>query len=154
MDTQKKSNFSHLLRSWLFVLIIFYGFFGCNKYIDPNSNSGGDHQRNMAKMIPLNAVITDDVDYSAGDAIDWKYFDTTGAGIISLTTHFDDPKAIIVVGVFDQYGDNIGLIKHKGEPQQNRTLKVKSSRYYIKIEAKEMTTRSGYGLEVKFDEDF
>lgn len=81
--------------------------------------SGGDHKRDLAKMIPVGRSVTDSVSAPKGDHTDWKYMTVKEEGTLFVTINVDNPT---VVGT-------ILVTNDLGEPLERRMLNAKTHTY-------------------------
>ena len=85
--------------------------------------SGGDHKRDLAKMVPLDRTVTDSVSAPKGDHTDWKYINVKEDGDLNVTVSVDNPS---VVGT-------ILITNDLGEPLDRKMLNAKTHTYEFEI---------------------
>jgi len=101
----------------------------------PEENSGVDAQRAGAQTVPLEAVVTDAINFEGGDATDWKVFEIPSAGTYTLEFFWDAAYINGSVALHDQYGTRLdGLTHAAGREKEVLTLRLsESGLYYIRI---------------------
>lgn len=106
-----------------------------------DTNSGGDHKRDLAKKIPLGRTVTDRVSAPGGDHTDWKYIDIEEEGTLKVTVSVDNPQVSGVLMILNELGEplrrmTINAREHSYEfedipvePKQKYFVKVAVSKY-------------------------
>lgn len=132
-----------------FALIAVFSFNSCGTR--PDEKSGGDEHRNIAKQIPVNQWIPDDVNGSEGDKTDWKVFELADSGFLFVEAAIDNEKANIGIELYDRYGKLITKrIRRSGdETNVNLSAEVSTGKYFIKIYALKSGDKTGYSLRVR-----
>lgn len=105
---------------------------------DPDANSGGDAYRNEAQAMPLDELVTGEIDADGGDQTDWKSIEIGEAGKLTLELSTDKKGAAIVVGLYDKYGALVDSDTKPGgsEDALKLKVKVKDGRYFVRIQEK------------------
>ncbi len=85
--------------------------------------SGGDHKRDLAKMIPLDRSVTDSVSAPKGDHTDWKYINVREEGDLVITVSVDTPTVMGTILVTNELG----------EPIERRMLNARDQTYEVEI---------------------
>jgi len=85
--------------------------------------SGGDHKRDLAKMVPVGRSVTDSVSAPKGDHTDWKYITVKKDGTLFLTVNVDNPTLVGTVLVTNDLG----------EPLERRMLNAKTHTYEFDV---------------------
>lgn len=119
--------------------------------VRPDEKSGGDEHRHIAKQIPLNQWIPDDVSGSEGDKTDWKVFELTDSGFLFVEVAIDNEKANIGIELYDRYGKLVTKrIRRSGdEINVNLSAEVSTGKYFIKIYALKGGDKTGYSLRAR-----
>ncbi len=90
-----------------------------------DSASGGDHKRDLAKLVPLNRSVTDSVSAPKGDHTDWKFIKVKDKGELYITVSVDNPDVVGSIIVYNELG----------EPLQRKTINGKGNTYEFDIPA-------------------
>jgi hypothetical protein len=116
--------------------------------VNPNSNSGMDGERGRARVMPLNQAVVDNVDYTANDMTDWKYFQIPGPGRVTIRLGCDNPGAACIVNIRDEMGAVIRRLPG-GEGPVQETLSLNRGNYYLEIYAQASAT--AYTVLVEYE---
>jgi hypothetical protein len=123
---------------------------GCG--IKPNSKSGGDGTRNVAQDLTLEEWVTDPdgINYRQGDRSDWKKIIIDRPGTLFVQLAFDNPEAVVVVGLYNKYGYLlIEKVKKSGSTDHIRFQgEVSAGKYFVFVQAKTSSDHSGYDIRV------
>lgn len=100
---------------------------------DPNENSGNDGERGKARLLELGTPENDRVDFTEGDATDWRYVQSPGAGELQVTLGCDYVDAYCLVNVRDEVGRLVRAIETSGAPRVSQTVPVERGNYYLEV---------------------
>ena len=110
-------------------------FLACDTNIqqNPNENSGDDGERGLAKPLPLNEPVNDNVNYTEGDMTDWKYFQIPAPGTVEVTLGCDYTGAACAANVREEDGVVVHAIESQGQPVVTERFDVTRGNYYLEI---------------------
>jgi hypothetical protein len=137
-----------LINPWLLWLAAALGLLmGCGRP-GPEDNSGRDSGRGGALGINLDTVVTDAVNFEGGDATDWKKFELSQGGPLTVDIFWDNTIITGSLSLHDQYGASIANVSHNTSGQHDQlTASVPSDGlYYIRIHSS--VGRSTYSVRV------
>jgi hypothetical protein len=131
-------------------VVALMGAFACTPSleINPNANSGQDGERGRARPMPLNQPVLDNVDYTANDMTDWKYFQIPGPGRITVRLGCDNPGAACIANIRDEVGVVVRRLAGGEGPVQD-TLTVSRGNYYLEVYAQASAT--AYTVLVEYE---
>lgn len=107
---------------------------------DPEAGGAGDAYRNEAGDMPLDEVVTGEIDMEGGDTTDWKAVTIEDAGKVTVQLATDKDGAAVAVEVFDKYGQPVASGSKKGGSDKSAKVQFKSAeggRYFIRIRQKD-----------------
>lgn len=103
---------------------------------EPDTNSGGDAYRNEAQPMPLEEMVTGELDMEAGDQTDWKSAELADGDKATVTLSADKKGAAVSVTVFDKYGAEIAKGVKKGGSEDPVKVQFKApseGKYFVRI---------------------
>ena len=107
----------------------------------PDTNSGGDHKRDLARRLPLGKAITDRINAPSGDHTDWKYLEVDEAGEIDVNIHVDNPSAQGHLSFYDELGQLLDHKKINGKDYDYKFReKIKPGTYFIQARVAKFET--------------
>ena len=117
---------------------LFIVFVAC--VTSPDSNSGNDYTKSMAKPIDIGATVDDKVDARKGDNTDWKRFNIEDPGPLKINIYWDNPGKIdATMELYTNIGVKVDTVKHKAADKNPKdTLFIKSigpGAYFLRIYA-------------------
>ena len=138
-----------MLRNALIYMLFLGVIFGCGT--QPDSHSGKDYTKSMAKTITVGGTFDDKVDADVGDNTDWKRFSLEDPGPLIVNVYWDSPSKIdAVVGLYNGLGIKITEAVHKAKDGASKTTislrNANPGAYFVRIYAKEGA--SVYTIEV------
>ncbi len=125
-------------------------FLGCGGDEAPQDE---DFERHLAKPLPLNKVFTDALSPLGGDKSDWKIFNTTEPGLVTVSIHFDKPDGDCEAQLADKYGAKIEREVQSANPYVRLTRKVEPGRFFVWIYAPKDTCSTQYSIEARLEPD-
>ena len=123
-------------RTLLFCLAIgFCSGVGCEGSVGPEDRSGADSSRGGAQAMPIETPVTDALNYEGGDATDWKIFEVSQSGPVTVDVFFDTDYVEGVITVHDQYGTELASrTRTPGQQQDQIVVNLpEASSYYVRI---------------------
>ena len=117
---------------------------------NPDSNSGGDGDRHVAKPITLGQPIPDSVSYPDGDRTDWMKFVIEDDALLKIDVNFASIEAGVIVEIRNTFGKLVD--KRIKLPNQSKLLSfesyINSGRYFIRVAAMDEGDKTNYILNV------
>lgn len=118
--------------------------------IGPDSQSGGDERRDIAKELPLDEWVTDEdgVNNAGGDRTDWKKIIIPRSGTLFVEVAVDEKNVTVDVGLFDRYGR---LLLQKTKPSGSTEHvrfegEVTRGNYFVCLAARKSEDKSVYSV--------
>jgi hypothetical protein len=138
------------LRAWSLLLgVLSLG--ACQ--LSPDSSSGEDRFRHLAKPIPFGDWDMDELSYGESDRTDWKKFDVPDDGELKLELECKNPDAAVVLALHDSYGRQLDKVQKI--PGDSRPLVVTQTvgagRHFVMLQAVDDTDETGYSFKVSFE---
>ena len=118
--------------------------------IGPDSQSGGDERRDIAKELPLDEWVTDEdgVNNAGGDRTDWKKISLPRSGTLFVEVAVDEKNVTVEVGLYDRYGRLLlQKTKRAGTTEHVRFEgEVTRGNYFVCIAARKSEDKSVYSV--------
>ena len=115
-------------------------------YYYPYPHRAGDDSRMDAVEIPLNRTVIDNV--NAEDPVDWKYFEITESGTLTILVAFDSQEAAGFMRLFDANPAPLGELVDEREVSYRLVLDVTEGFYHLEFGAHGNTD---YTVEVSLE---
>ncbi len=133
------------------VVLVASSLIACS--LSPDSGSGDDRFRHLAKPIPFGAWDIDEVSYAGSDRTDWKKVEVPDDGELRIELQCKDADATVLLALFDQYGRQIDKVqKIPGDPRPLVvTQTVAAGRHFVMLQALSDEDETGYSFKVSFE---
>ena len=130
----------------------------------PDSHSGKDYTKSMAKAIEVGQTVDDKVDADTGDNTDWKQFKVEDPGPLVVNVYWDNPGDVTAdIALYNGLGVKITGVHHDPDKSTRKdTISLRSvqpgafflmiratkggSVYTVEVLAGDMTQGSTYGI--------
>lgn len=116
---------------------------------DPNENSGNDGERSKAQPLALNEPVNDRVDFTEGDATDWKLIQVPAPGRVTVILGCDNTGAWCAARVRDEVGRVVESIESRGQPRAESSLTLTRGNYYLEVYVGQSAT--DYTVQVDYE---
>jgi hypothetical protein len=134
-----------------FLLLALLALGACQ--LSPDSSSGDDRYRHLAKPIPFGDWDMDQLSYGESDRTDWKKFDVPDDGELKLELQCKNSDSAVLLALHDGYGrllDKVQKIPGDSRPLLV-TQTVTAGRYFVMLQAVDDTDESEYSFKVSFE---
>jgi hypothetical protein len=121
--------------------------------LSPDSNSGDDRFRHLAKPIPFGDWDMDQLSYGESDRTDWKKFDVPDDGELKLELQCKNADAAVLLALHDGFGrllDKVQKIPGDSRPLLV-TQTVTAGRHFVMLQAVDDTDETEYSFKVSFE---
>jgi hypothetical protein len=134
-----------------FLLFGLVAFGACQ--LSPDSGSGDDRYRHLAKPVPFGDWDMDQLSYGESDRTDWKKFDVPDDGELKLELECKNADAAVLLALHDGYGRQLDKVQKI--PGDSRPLvvtqTVAAGRHFVMLQAVDDTDETEYSFKVSFE---
>jgi hypothetical protein len=121
--------------------------------LSPDSKSGEDRDRHLAKAISFGEWDMDALSYPAADRTDWKKVEIPDDGTVRIELQCKSADTSVQMALFDTYGralDKVQKIRGDSRPLVVSQY-IPEGRYFLKLQAVDDSDECEYSLKVSFE---